>query len=164
MQKYLNCYTCNAPFKISQEDFNTKMVLGNSSVVFHCNKCMRKNKSTLSPLKTKETFTGDPAFLKILNSCKHRGKDFDLDGEYLENLWNKQKSMCTYTNIIMTLPIPGKRKTPHTASLDRIDSSIGYMKGNVQFVCYSINTAKNDFTEIEFIQFVESMKIMISLS
>ena len=58
----------------------------------------------------------------------------------------------------MILPISGKKKAPHTASLDRIDSAIGYMKGNVQFVCYSINTAKNDFDEIEFIQFVESMK------
>tara|TARA_R110000851_G_scaffold39966_3_gene101096 strand:- start:7144 stop:7638 length:495 start_codon:yes stop_codon:yes gene_type:complete len=158
MQKYLNCYTCNAPFKISQEDFNTKMVLGNSFVIFDCKKCTRKNKSTLLPSKPKEIFTGDPAFLKILNSCKHRGKDFDLDAKYLENLWNKQKFVCVYTNITMILPISGKKKAPHTASLDRIDSAIGYMKGNVQFVCYSINTAKNDFDEIEFIQFVESMK------
>ena len=38
-------------------------------------------------------------------------------------------------------------KLPKTASIDRIDSSKGYTKGNVQWVCVFANLAKNTFKD-----------------
>ena len=39
-----------------------------------------------------------------------------------------------------------------TASLDRIDSNKGYIKGNVQWVHKDVNTMKMDHTQEEFIK------------
>jgi hypothetical protein len=39
-----------------------------------------------------------------------------------------------------------------TASLDRIDSSKGYVEGNVQWVHKRINIMKNDLSDSEFIE------------
>lgn len=43
------------------------------------------------------------------------------------------------------------------ASLDRIDSSKGYVKGNVEFVCLLINMAKNSYSKKEVSSFFEEM-------
>lgn len=40
---------------------------------------------------------------------------------------------------------------PQTASLDRIDSTKGYLSGNVQWVHVSVNRMKNSFSQNEFI-------------
>jgi hypothetical protein len=40
-----------------------------------------------------------------------------------------------------------------TASVDRIDSSKGYTKDNIQFVCFMANIAKNKFSCDELINF-----------
>lgn len=34
-------------------------------------------------------------------------------------------------------------------SIDRIDSSVGYVRGNVQFVCDVVNRMKQDLPEVE---------------
>ena len=44
------------------------------------------------------------------------------------------------------------------ASLDRIDSSGGYDKGNVQFVCQGVNLTKKDFPHNEMVSFIEEIK------
>ena len=50
------------------------------------------------------------------------------------------------------------KKTPIKASLDRIDPSIGYVQGNVEFVCYCVNVMKNDFTKDQMITFINQIK------
>ena len=44
-----------------------------------------------------------------------------------------------------------------TASLDRIDSSKGYVKGNVQWVHKDINKMKTDFEQSIFIKLCKSV-------
>lgn len=41
------------------------------------------------------------------------------------------------------------------ASLDRIDSSKGYIEGNVEFVCSAINLAKNNFSKEAMVSFLQ---------
>lgn len=48
-------------------------------------------------------------------------------------------------------------KTPDRASLDRIDSSIGYVKGNIQFISLIAQFAKNDFSDTEVINFCKAV-------
>lgn len=91
-------------------------------------------------------------FRYTLRCTKRRHKDNDLDLEYLKELWEKQNGTCPYTNLKLILP---EDKTIDTiniiyrASLDRIDSSKDYIKGNVQFVSTPINLMKSTMTDSE---------------
>jgi hypothetical protein len=49
---------------------------------------------------------------------------------------------------------------PRQPSLDRIDSSKGYIEGNVEFVCVSINYAKNGFSKQQMIDFIKEIKLL----
>jgi len=44
-----------------------------------------------------------------------------------------------------------------TASLDRIDSSKGYIEGNVQWVHRKINMMKQSYTQEEFIELCQAV-------
>ena len=50
------------------------------------------------------------------------------------------------------LNLEKKRKSDGTASLDRIDSSKGYIEGNIQWVHKDINRMKGDSSDNDFIK------------
>ncbi len=91
---------------------------------------------------------------------KHKN-EINIDKKYLKELWEKQKGICPYTGIKMILPKTTSQlhqiKSLKKASLDRIDSSKGYLKGNVEFVCMAINNAKNNFKKEEMISFIQEI-------
>lgn len=47
--------------------------------------------------------------------------------------------------------------TPRRASLDRIDSSIGYIPGNIRFVSVMANYCKNSFSDQEVFEFCQAV-------
>lgn len=65
------------------------------------------------------------------------------------NLWILQDGKCALSNIPIFLPVDSN--TPGTASLDRIDSSKGYIEGNVQWIHKDINRMKNKYDQKYFI-------------
>jgi hypothetical protein len=76
---------------------------------------------------------------------KRRFQDVDITIEDLVEQWEKQKGICPYSGYELILPENGNVKNIdffHRASLDRIDSSKGYVKGNIQFVSTPINLMK----------------------
>eukprot|EP00397_Hematodinium_sp_SG-2012_P044492 GEMP01049709.1.p1 GENE.GEMP01049709.1~~GEMP01049709.1.p1 ORF type:complete len:462 (-),score=19.17 GEMP01049709.1:104-1489(-) len=88
---------------------------------------------------------------RLLNSAKtrasRRGKIpsregagcFDLNMDYVLNLWEKQEGRCKYSDIVMNLD-------PYTSwriSLERLDNTFGYVPGNVVFICSEFNTSDN---------------------
>jgi len=125
---------------------------------------------------TQECVTLYSPFRYVLNGARKRAtqkrKDFDLDAHYLKQLWEAQKGICPYMNIPMTFPIPthhrpkgstGGREeycSPTTLSLDCINATKGYVRGNVEFVCLSINYAKNGFTREQLVEFLNQRKMV----
>lgn len=105
-------------------------------------------------------------FKYFITKCKERKKqnniEFDIDLEYIKKLWIIQNGICPYTGFEMILPETthnhSKIHSLKKASLDRIDSTKGYIKGNVEFVCMLINFAKNQFTKNEVIHFISELK------
>jgi hypothetical protein len=83
-----------------------------------------------------------------LNSIK-REFEFSITIEYIWNLFLLQSKRCKLTNLLLTPPI---QQNKHTASLDRIDSSKGYIEGNVQWVHKDINFMKSDSEQKYFIE------------
>lgn len=73
----------------------------------------------------------------------------------------RQKGICPYTGWILELPHHrNKIRNPKIASLDRIDSSKGYVIENLQFVSMMANFAKNNFTEDEMQYFCISVGLV----
>ena len=103
-------------------------------------------------------------FKYFITKCKERKRDFDIDLSYLKELWNTQKGICPYTGLKMDLPNTTRNhssfRSLKKASLDRIDSSKGYIKGNVEFVCLLINFAKNSYDKEDVVNFISELKMV----
>ena len=83
-------------------------------------------------------------FCDVKISAKNRHLDFNIDIEYLDKLFKKQNGCCAISGLPIVIA-PRKQKIQTTASLDRIDSSVGYIQENVQFVHKHINVMKNNY-------------------
>lgn len=82
--------------------------------------------------------------------------EFNIDADYIYNIYLKQKGKCA----LSALPIEFRlnwKKNEQTASLDRIDNTKGYIKGNVQWLHKDINNMKYTFTEEYFINLCKSI-------
>ena len=82
----------------------------------------------------------------------------DLTLEDLRDIWDRQGGICPYTGweLVHAKALGSHHKlplTPNRASVDRIDSSKGYVKENVQYIAFIANMAKNVFTEDQLKEF-----------
>ena len=69
----------------------------------------------------------------------------------LELLWATQNGKCALTGWPMTMEL-ANGVVPTNCSLDRVDSTQGYVVGNVQLVCRVANVAKSNMTQSDFVQ------------
>lgn len=101
---------------------------------------------------------------KFINSARKRGKECNLTVGYLKQVWDEQAHKCIYTNIPLVLPCYNYRKgasvnsTIYTASVDRIDSSQGYIEGNIQFVSMAINFMKHTMSHEQTLELINLIK------
>lgn len=120
-----------------------------------------KNREHLNDVKYNrcDEYTG---FRTLLASCNKRSKVCDVDLIYIKEIWNKQHGKCAITGVDLQLK-KGYNKN-FQASIDRIDSSLGYVKGNIRFVSVSVNWLKNNLDDnhvMEFIQICNGSKLII---
>ncbi len=89
----------------------------------------------------------------IKGSSKLRNIEFNITIEYAWRLFEKQNRKCILSNKNLHFAdTQEKHKHGHTtASLDRIDSTKGYIKGNVQWVHKKVNIMKGSMSDQEFI-------------
>jgi hypothetical protein len=80
---------------------------------------------------------------RICAGAKTRDLRVDVSLQDLNDLWLLQNKSCALTGISLV--------QMDTASLDRIDSNLGYVLGNIQWVHKTLNKMKNDLPEAVFI-------------
>ena len=82
-------------------------------------------------------------------NAKKRGIDFDLSFQSMKNLMGAKR--CFYTGIVLTKS-SGKEANGDLRlsdfTIDRIDGSKGYVKGNVVACCHAANQMKNQFESL----------------
>jgi hypothetical protein len=92
---------------------------------------------------------------------KHKKYDCNLTVQYLKQLWEKQKGICPFTGQELILPKnttkPWEQALPMNASLDRLDNSKGYVEGNVRFIAFMANIARQSFTDEQLIDFCKTV-------
>ena len=94
-----------------------------------------------------------------LHDAKSRSRiknlEFNITLEYLESIY-PDDSLCPLLNIPLDWDSPPKH--PSTPSIDRIDSSKGYIKGNVQWVSWRANQLMRDATPDELLMVAQNYK------
>lgn len=92
---------------------------------------------------------------RFRKGAKVRSLVFDLTKEYLWELFLRQNKKCALSGLFLNMEKSVSRKKGQSnidASLDRIDSSKGYIEGNVQWVHKDVNKMKQDLNEDRFKQ------------
>ena len=98
-----------------------------------------------------------------LTNSRKRAKKFgwkcDLDLTYLVELWIAQSGKCALTGQILDYESGTlNNKNPYRTSVDRIDNSQGYIKGNVRLLTHWANNAKSTWPDNVFETFVKKSK------
>lgn len=89
----------------------------------------------------------------LKRNAEQRGLIININQKYILDLYNKQNGECSLSGKKIDLVTHGKNK----ASLDRIDSSKGYIEGNVQWVHKDVNMMKLNWPEIYFIELCQNI-------
>jgi hypothetical protein len=102
-------------------------------------------------------------FRHHLRSIRKRHKEVNITLEDLRQQWLAQDGRCPYTGWQLdnystsTEQQRNSKVHPRRASVDRRDNSLGYVKGNIQFVALIAQLAKNIFSEDEVLDFCRSV-------
>ena len=77
---------------------------------------------------------------------------FNITEANLQDLWTSQQGLCYYTGIPMELKRNNETTGPssHSVSIDRLDSGVGYVMGNIVLCCADVNVMKNNLTLPKF--------------
>lgn len=169
----LTCPVCDAKFARKESEHKRNMRLGRKA---YCSRACgakaniettipREKRSNHNPNSGRKVDEFSPFRWHLRNAArrsKSKDRSCDITLEYLKEIWEQQNGICPYTgwqmkNLECFTPDKQLPLTPDRASLDRIDSSKGYVKGNVQFVCYMAQCCKGAFSSQQMIEFCEAV-------
>lgn len=86
----------------------------------------------------------------IIKGAKRRGISYEVDAKNLWDQFLRQDKKCAITGVELTF---GRNKhSETTASLDRINSQMGYVVGNIQWIHKDLNKMKMDMDQNKFIE------------
>ena len=144
----LKCDGCGTIYNKPEKDYKRNLRVGRKS---YCTRtCAGKhNKNThLIPGNRNDAFTPYKYYLK---NVKQRFKNHNITLVDLQNQWLQQKGICPYSGVKLILSTHSKRESNsiYAASLDRINSNLGYVKGNIQFTSRATNYMKGEMTHEE---------------
>lgn len=137
------CYECKTEHQISR------------SYGIFCKKCKNVKRKILkkNTKKPRHIWMGD-----ILRTFRYRSKGVcDLTLDYLIELWNKQNGLCYYSNLPLQEPYYGSGRIYNVASIDRIDSSLGYVKNNVVWCLWVCNAGKSNLSVNQYIEICKAV-------
>ncbi len=113
-----------------------------------CFSCVRRTQYKL----------GQTYWTTIVRGAEQRNIKIDITMEEAAQLYIKQNKKCALTGLDIDFGFNSKSDGGYTkeqrrsASLDRIDSTGGYTKDNIQWIHKQINVMKNRFSQEHFIE------------
>ena len=133
--------------QLRYQDPKNRMVL--------CRDCrlQRRAASRRSQERTREQWMGETLAVRKYSSDKQAS----LTVDFLIDLWDKQNGLCYYSGLPMIEPKYGAGRNAFTASLDRLDSSLGYIPSNVVWAMWICNVGKNNFTVDQYLSLCKAV-------
>ena len=120
-----------------------------------------KNCQTQKTKKCTSTLNGfiKKIYKDMYHNAEKRAKELNIEltTEDIHELYNKQNGLCAISGLQMTHETYAFKDKEHiinrlNISIDRINSSLGYTKDNVQLVAAIVNRMKTDLPDSEFIK------------
>ena len=152
----IKCEYCNINFEKQQKYINAALKKGRKN--FCTISCSTSHKNSISNRSANKFLPQNQKgyrqknynkFNWYISRCRSRKKNNGITTEMLKDLWNKQRGLCAISNLPINLH--GECiDNLYLASLDRIDSSLPYQEGNIQFVALPLNLAKQSFSNEKF--------------
>ena len=122
--------------------------------------CGKKNASSKTgklsikfAIEARRKFIGDLSgalWSRIIHNAKSRKLVVAVTKKESWDLFLEQHKKCALSGLDLYLDPHHSNRKIVTASLDRIDSTRGYVKGNIQWVHKDVNLMKNGFSEKRF--------------
>lgn len=101
-----------------------------------------------APWQAPETWIKD-VLARAKRRSKQKRRDFNLTADIVRNLFESAAGRCQVTGIPFTINSEKRfHSHPFMPSIDRINSSLGYVDGNVRLVCYCVNIAMSQWGEV----------------
>lgn len=84
---------------------------------------------------------------------------YDLSTDFILNLFAEQNGKCKMTGVPFELNQRRGRTniSPRLPSIDKIEPAKGYIKSNVQLVCFMYNQAKDVWTDNDVLKFAKAL-------
>lgn len=166
------CEVCDKKFEKPLNEYNRSKKVGRgffcsrscSGKKFnsHLDRYKGKNNGHLDSFNRRDEYTPfRPLFTRSRNKARNATKprEFSVTLQDLKDQWEKQEGYCEYTDLKLSLPKSSGQHDPvRTASLDRKDSSKGYVKGNIHFVSMMANWAKNEVSDMTMRDFIDAVR------
>lgn len=139
---YKNCSSCEKTQSYSRID-HYKNALKNDWL---CARCGQKDKSNL------KWYEGIRLswWQKVEKGAIYRALEFSITPEFIWDIYVGQEKKCALSGLEIGWASLGQY---HTASIDRIDSSIGYTRENVWLLHKDVNMMKQSFHIEDFIAY-----------
>lgn len=115
-----------------------------------------KERERSQKARQSKDYRGYMTWQRHKRTAEKRGLDFSLTQEFVDQMFVDGDWKCCKTGIAFDLTT-GRGIRPFSPSIDRIDSSKGYVENNVQLVCTMYNFAKNAFSESDVYFFAEKL-------
>lgn len=118
------------------------------------NRCPRypRRRGNASPLYNGFRDISGSHWKSMFRSASKRNIEFSVNIEYIWDLYEKQGCKCALSGVPIKFSSLWTMRDG-TASLDRIDSSKGYIENNLQWVHKDVNHMKWDLTQADFINY-----------
>lgn len=148
-----HCWNCDTTQDV--ENFYISGKIRNK----HCKSCLIDSSKEKHCLLHQDNYRSllHKRFYDSKVRAKKIKKDFDITLDYLLELYDKQKGLCFYTH----RPLKGSINDRMSISIDRIDSSKGYIKENIVLCGKIINSMKSDMSLEEFYDIIRSLNSVI---
>lgn len=153
----LKCTKCNEDKDVSEFGKSKRVRCGYNNT---CKVCFQKweNEYLRSLGENLER-----CIVRQLRATKRRTKtgskfeNYNIDREHILELYSKQKGLCALSGIKMTLFCGGRGHCNNNMSIDRIDNTSGYIKGNVHLTCAIVNLMRNKLSINELITYCKQI-------
>lgn len=143
--------SCGRTFERSIAEHNRSVRLGRSEYCSQSCQVRSGNEGRVNLQRGRGEWRDEFSPLRsYMRSIRRRDPNTDLTLAYLKELWDAQAGRCALSGVELRLPDTSAGQgaaTPQTASVDRIDPAKGYQQGNVRWLSYIANIARNGFTD-----------------